>query len=87
MPQISEKWQSMSKEEKIAATDSSLQDLKDQKEMRALSLQNVPINAFHDVRSNLTAIKSEVSIWYSLYAAVTNHLHTTAQFTSCSHWH
>jgi hypothetical protein len=60
MPQVSAKWQAMSNEERIAATDDSLQDLKDQKEMHALSLQNVPINAFHDTRANLAAIKSEV---------------------------
>jgi hypothetical protein len=28
--------------------------------MHALSLQNVPINAFHNVRANMAVIKSEV---------------------------
>jgi hypothetical protein len=58
--QISVRWKSMSKNEQIAAMDSSLQDLNDQKEMCALSLQNVAINAFHDVRANMAVIKSEV---------------------------
>ena len=60
MPQVSAKWQAMSNEERIAAIDNSLQDLKDQKEMHALSLQNVPINVFHDTRANLATIKSVV---------------------------
>ena len=71
MPQVSAKWQAMSNEEQIAATDYSLQDLKDQKEMDALFLQNVPINAFHDTHANLAAIKSEVR--HSCPAVPVNH--------------
>ena len=72
MPQISAKWNAMSNEEQIAATNDTLEDLKNQKEMRSLSLQNVPINAFHDTRANLAAVKSEVR--YSCTAALINSL-------------
>ena len=60
MTQVSAKWQAMSNDKQIAATDYAIQDLYDQKEMQALSLQNVPINAFHNTHANLAVIKSEV---------------------------
>lgn len=50
----------MSNEEQIVATNDALEDLKNQKEKFSISLQNVPINAFHDTCANLAAAKSEV---------------------------
>ena len=70
MGKISARWKAMSPSEQIAVTDHLLQALKDQKEMQTLSLQNVPINAFHDACTNIAIIKSEVSHVFLVYLAL-----------------
>jgi hypothetical protein len=58
--EISAKWNAMSADERVEATEDALQELKDQKEMRSFALQNVPIHAFHDVRATFDSMKKEV---------------------------
>ena len=60
MTEISAQWNAMSGKEQNEATNDALQELKDHKEMRALTLQNVPINAFYDACGNIQAVKTEV---------------------------
>lgn len=52
----------MSPEEKIEATAHLVAELDELKEMKALSVQSVPINAFHDVRATMNIIFEEVRI-------------------------
>lgn len=50
----------MTREEQIAMTDDGLKALEEEREMKQLSRQNIPINAFNDTRSNLEKIEREV---------------------------
>ncbi len=54
-------WQGMTPEERVTATEDAIEELKQQREMKKLSVQNVSINAFHDVRANLKVIEDQVS--------------------------
>ncbi|KAL6307955.1 hypothetical protein BKA93DRAFT_717635, partial [Sparassis latifolia] len=60
LPSVKEKWDAMSHDERIVLTDLLLKKLEEQHVMRVLSVQNVSINAFHDVRSNLTSIQDQI---------------------------
>ncbi|GBE82646.1 hypothetical protein SCP_0410310 [Sparassis crispa] len=59
-PSVKEKWDAMSHDERIVLTDLLLKKLEEQRAMQVLSVQNVSINAFHDVRSNLTSIQDQI---------------------------
>jgi len=86
MTEISAQWNAMSAEEQNEATNDALQELKDHKEMRALALQNVPINAFHDARGNIQAVKTEVRqacLWFEQFLIAST---TTAGSSPCSNW-
>ncbi|KAF7794227.1 hypothetical protein EIP86_005359 [Pleurotus ostreatoroseus] len=58
-------WQAMSKEEQIAITEDALQELKEIREMKKFSVQNVSIAAFHDSQATKHRIEEEIT---SLYA-------------------
>ncbi|GBE85875.1 hypothetical protein SCP_0803970 [Sparassis crispa] len=58
--EIKAKWDAMSPEERITITDPLLKNLQDQRETKQLAVQNVPINAFHDVRSNLASVQEQL---------------------------
>lgn len=58
---ISAQWKAMSPEEQLAATDDLINVLEDQREMKALSMRNVPIEAFRDADQTLVSIEHEVS--------------------------
>ncbi|KAH9847416.1 hypothetical protein C2E23DRAFT_711398, partial [Lenzites betulinus] len=60
MPEIRDSWNAMSQEEKVKETEGSLKELDENKEMKKLSVQNVPISAFHDTRANLERIFEEI---------------------------
>ncbi|EIW53125.1 uncharacterized protein TRAVEDRAFT_24434 [Trametes versicolor FP-101664 SS1] len=53
-------WASMSDEEKAQFNEEAMKDLEEAKEMKALSVQSVPINAFHDARATLDGIFKEI---------------------------
>jgi len=59
--QISAQWRSMSKEEQEAITRDGCEDLKDHREMKAVSTRTVPIHVFHDARRTLELLEKEVS--------------------------
>jgi hypothetical protein len=50
----------MSKEERLEATVTEMQELADIREVKALARQNVPISAFNDTRATLEKIQTEV---------------------------
>jgi hypothetical protein len=50
----------MSKEDQEKATDELLKDLGDFRDMKKLSVQNVPINAFHDTQVTIKKVEDEV---------------------------
>ncbi|KAI0676053.1 hypothetical protein C8Q78DRAFT_1074994 [Trametes maxima] len=52
---ISESWSAMSDAEKDAATCDLVKELDERKEMKSLSVQNVPITALHDTHATLNS--------------------------------
>lgn len=50
----------MPKDEKAELSKELLKDLEELRETKALAVQNVPINAFHDVRASANVIFEEV---------------------------
>ncbi|KAG1869943.1 hypothetical protein F4604DRAFT_1583844 [Suillus subluteus] len=53
---IAEKWNAMSQQEKIDATEGLMEDLEDHRNNKALASHNIPINAFHDIRATLDSV-------------------------------
>lgn len=60
--EVKAKWNGMSHDERIEYTKPLLKALKDEWEMKKLSLQNAPLNAFRDVCSNIASIQDEVRL-------------------------
>ncbi|KZT06568.1 uncharacterized protein LAESUDRAFT_759388 [Laetiporus sulphureus 93-53] len=60
LPGTKEKWDTMSLEERTEYTKPLVEKLNETREMRKLSAHNIPINAFHDVRSNLASIEHQL---------------------------
>ncbi|KAI0352967.1 hypothetical protein OH77DRAFT_1385253, partial [Trametes cingulata] len=56
----SKEWAALSPEEKAELSQKLVKDLDEVKEMRALSVQNVPLNVFHDARATLEVIFEEL---------------------------
>ena len=52
----------MSLEQKKESTKGAVVELEAQREERNTSIQNIPINAFHDARANLMSIGRQV--WF-----------------------
>ena len=50
----------MSKDEQIAITEDAVQELREIREMKKYSVQNVPIAAFHDAQATKQRIENEV---------------------------
>ena len=57
---ISRKWNKMSAEEQIAATDPLLADIEELREMKKLAVWNVPLESFQDASSSLKTLEKEV---------------------------
>ncbi|KAI0072743.1 hypothetical protein K474DRAFT_1604546 [Panus rudis PR-1116 ss-1] len=55
-----EEWSKMTPEEKVLRTKDAVEKLKEVREMKQLSLINVPKNAFADSRSTLASIKNQL---------------------------
>ena len=58
--EISARWKSLSKEDQIAITTGSMQEIEEEREVRDLAQHNVPLKAFHDARSTVQAVEKEV---------------------------
>jgi hypothetical protein len=51
----------MSDSDKDNATKDLIEDLEDQREMKALSTHNVPLGSFHDADATIQSLEKEVS--------------------------
>ena len=60
MQELSERWKSMSEEERAAAIGDGVEELDERRENRKEGIQNVHINSFHDTRATLAKIQQEV---------------------------
>lgn len=56
-----ETWNAMSQEERVEAMKDAINRLQEQREGKALTVQNLPINCFHDARATLKSIELQVS--------------------------
>lgn len=54
-------WSAMSPEEQTTVTAEAMDELRGIREMKAVSMQNAPINALKDVREALGRLKDEVN--------------------------
>jgi len=59
--EISESWRRLSPEERQAITMEPIQQLEEQRESRKLAAHSVPLNSFHDARSTIQSIETQVS--------------------------
>ena len=59
--EISARWKSLSKEDRIIATTECMQEIEEEREVRGLASHNVPLRAFHDARSMVQAVEKDVS--------------------------
>jgi predicted Fe-S protein YdhL (DUF1289 family) len=62
-PQIAEKWNSMSYDERKEVTEDLVKDLTTQREMKKLSTRNVPMESFRDAQKALDMIHQEVFLY------------------------
>ena len=59
---IAEMWHSMSKEKQKLAVVEGIQTLMDERESHSLSQQNMQLECFHDARTTLARIATEVTV-------------------------
>ncbi|THH13028.1 hypothetical protein EW146_g7145 [Bondarzewia mesenterica] len=57
---LAAKWKAMSQAEKEEATVGAVEELQEQREIKALSVHNTRLSAFHDACANLDAIEDEL---------------------------
>ncbi|KAH9916346.1 hypothetical protein B0H21DRAFT_703062 [Amylocystis lapponica] len=60
MEEIRRKWKSMTKDEKLEATRDGIEDIRAQRDMKAVAKNNLPINSFNDARGTLASIQTEL---------------------------
>jgi len=60
--EISDSWKRLSPEEQEAVTTEPMQQLEEQRESRKLGTHSIPLNSFHDARSTIQSIETQVSI-------------------------
>ncbi|KAF9789735.1 hypothetical protein BJ322DRAFT_1000888 [Thelephora terrestris] len=58
--EISDRWKSLSQDDRIAITDGCMQEIEDQCEAKDLATQNIPLRAFRDARSTMLAIEKDL---------------------------
>ena len=58
--QISEKWRTLSLTQREDITAISMQKIEEQRESRKLAAHSVPLNAFHDARSTIQSVETQV---------------------------
>ena len=59
--EISARWKSLSREDRIAATAECVQEIEEERKAKSLALYNVPLRAFQDARSTMQAVEKDVS--------------------------
>lgn len=80
--EISESWKKLSPEQRKAITAEPVQQLEEQRESRKLAAHSVPLNSFHDVRSTIQSIKTQVSQIY--YLLTSTHITAINSWRSCT---
>ena len=60
--QISEKWKTLSPTQREDITAESMQKIEEQREGRKLAAHSVPLNAFHDARSTIQSVETQVRL-------------------------
>ena len=60
--EISENWNRLSAEEREAITAEPVQQLEELRESRRLAAHSVPLNSFHDTKSTIKSIETQVSL-------------------------
>ncbi|KAI0640726.1 hypothetical protein C8Q79DRAFT_930384 [Trametes meyenii] len=63
--EIAAQWKSMGSEEKERVAETLVQELEELREMKALSLQTVPISSFHDVRGGMSKMFKDARQQYA----------------------
>lgn len=58
--QISDRWKTLSPAEREAITAESVQRIEEQRERKRLMAHSVPLNSFHDVRSTIQSVETQV---------------------------
>ena len=58
--QISEKWKTLSPAQRKDITSEAKQKIEEEREGRKLAAHSIPLNAFHDARSTIQSIETQV---------------------------
>jgi hypothetical protein len=61
--EISARWKSLSKEDRITITAECMEEIEEEREAKDLASHNVPLQAFYDARSTMRAVEKEVCTW------------------------
>ena len=59
--QISDQWKTLSPAQREAITVESIQRIEEQRESKKLVAHSIPLNAFHDARSTIQSVETQVS--------------------------
>ncbi|KAF9791312.1 hypothetical protein BJ322DRAFT_1104974 [Thelephora terrestris] len=63
--QISESWKALSPAQRKDVTADSIQQIEEQREGKKLAVHSVPLNAFHDARSTIRSIETQLAQLHS----------------------
>ncbi|KAH9931190.1 hypothetical protein B0H21DRAFT_699888 [Amylocystis lapponica] len=84
-------WEGMSKAQRVAETDETLLELKERREKKTFSMQQVPLSAFNDARTTLAAVENELTALHSrtgteaiLFAVRSKTEHYNKPYVFCS---
>ena len=62
LARITEAWNSMPKDEKAQISEELIKESDEVREMKALSVQSVPISTFHDMQASLESVFETVRL-------------------------
>jgi len=63
--QISDRWKTLSPAQREAITAESIQRIEEQREMKKLMAHSVPLNSFHDAKSTIQSVETQVGcLWF-----------------------
>ncbi|KDQ10068.1 hypothetical protein BOTBODRAFT_640759 [Botryobasidium botryosum FD-172 SS1] len=68
--EIQPEWNAMTKDERKAATVDAVAEIEETREMKLLAVQNLPINAFNDVRANVQAMENASTALHARTGAI-----------------
>jgi len=63
--QISDQWKTLSPDQREAITAESIQTIEEQRERKKLVAHSVPLSSFHDARSTIQSVETQVGcLWF-----------------------